>query len=621
MGQDAEALHASGLAPIDGGEQMGESVSNTLSEVESRNARLVARLESEAAIAPARYKRRILLLSLLGYIYPIIVVIGLFATLAGAGFVIFSTAPGAGVIGLKFILLPLLALAFAILRSLWVRLPPPEGRPVSRVEAPRLFALCDQLAKRLQAPRVHRILVTADFNAGIVQIPRLGLFGWPKNYLCIGLPLTLALSPKQFEAVLAHEYGHLAGSHGRFSARIYRMRQTWALLAAALHEQSRWGAFLFAPFFNWYAPYFNAYSFVLARAHEYDADRHSADVVGSRVTADALTDVAVRGETLLADFWPAFWKHADDSKEPPYPPFERMSAFFKRPLDTELAERALQSNLAMSTDMADTHPCLTDRINALGQAARMPGALEDSAAEYLFDQYLPDLVRSADAEWRSECLPAWRERYQQVVDGRRKLAKLNDKAKTVALNADQSWRRATLVEELDGAVAALPLYRSLLQTDPDHAGATFAVGRIMLWEKDAGGLEFLERAMKLDDEAIVPGCVIAFQFLMDQGRKTEAQAYSDRAQRKMKGQEQILAEQPVASVEVDEVTVEEEIWNRHNTEGLRALDRGDYAEAADWFESAVIEAERFGPDDQRLAASRDNLERVRRVGQRADEGG
>lgn len=599
---------------------MGESVPNTVSDVESRNSQLVARLEREATIAPARYKRRILLLSMLGYTYPIVVLIGLFATLAGAVFVIFSTAPGAGVLGTKFILLPLLALCFAIIRSLWVRLPPPEGRPMSQAEAPRLFALCDQLRRRLQAPRVHQTLVTADFNAGIVQIPQLGLFGWPKNYLCIGLPLTLALSPEQFEAVLAHEYGHLAGSHGRFSARIYRMRQTWAMLAAALQDRSRWGAFLFAPFFNWYAPYFNAYSFVLARAHEYDADGYSADVVGSRVAADALTDVAVRGETLLGDFWPAFWKHADDSQEPPYPPFERMSEYFKRPLDTELAQRTLQSNLAMSTNIADTHPCLADRINALGQAARMPRTLENSAAEYLFDQSLPDLISSADKEWRNQCLPAWLERHRQVADCRRELARLNDKAKIVALKADECWRRATLVEELDGAVAAVPLYRSLLQIDPKHAGANFAVGRIMLEEKDAGGLDLLERAMELDADAIVPGCMLAFRFLMEQGRKTEAQTYQERAQRRLLGQEQILAEQPVGSVEVEDVTVEEEIWNRHNTEGLRALERGDYAEAADWFESAVIEAERIGQDDQRLAASRDNLAKARRARQRTNEG-
>jgi hypothetical protein len=33
-----------------------------------------------------------------------------------------------------------------------------------------------------------------DFNAAVVQAPRLGLFGWYRNYLLIGLPLAKALT-------------------------------------------------------------------------------------------------------------------------------------------------------------------------------------------------------------------------------------------------------------------------------------------------------------------------------------------------------------------------------------------------------------------------------------------
>jgi Zn-dependent protease with chaperone function len=53
-------------------------------------------------------------------------------------------------------------------------------------------------------------------NASVVQIPRLGVFGWSRNYLTVGVPLLDAVTPEQFEAVLAHELGHLARAHGRF---------------------------------------------------------------------------------------------------------------------------------------------------------------------------------------------------------------------------------------------------------------------------------------------------------------------------------------------------------------------------------------------------------------------
>ena len=139
-------------------------------------------------------------------------------------------------------------------------------------EAGRLFALADELTAKLAAPHIHTVLITHDFNAAVSQVSRLGVFGWPHNYLLVGLPLMEALTPVQFSAVLAHELGHLSGRHGRFAGWIYRVRQTWVQLMVRLERERRWGVFIFSWFINWYAPYFNAYSFVLARRHEYEAD-------------------------------------------------------------------------------------------------------------------------------------------------------------------------------------------------------------------------------------------------------------------------------------------------------------------------------------------------------------
>ena len=92
------------------------------------------------------------------------------------------------------------------------------------------------------------------------------MFGWLNNYLVLGLPLLRALSPAEFRAVLAHEFGHLSGKHGRFSGWIYRVRQTWIQILVSVHQERSYASFLFEPFLEWYAPYLNAYSFVLARA-------------------------------------------------------------------------------------------------------------------------------------------------------------------------------------------------------------------------------------------------------------------------------------------------------------------------------------------------------------------
>jgi hypothetical protein len=41
----------------------------------------------------------------------------------------------------------------------------------------------------LKTASIHEVLVTPEFNASIAQVPRLGVFGWHRNYLRIGLPL------------------------------------------------------------------------------------------------------------------------------------------------------------------------------------------------------------------------------------------------------------------------------------------------------------------------------------------------------------------------------------------------------------------------------------------------
>src|SRR5437867_901284 len=94
---------------------------------------------------------------------------------------------------------------WAVGRALWVRLPLPEGRPIARREAPALFVVIDGLRGQLRSPSFHRVLIVGEVNAGVRQAPRLGVFGWPRNYLLLGLPLMDLLSADEFRAVLAHE--------------------------------------------------------------------------------------------------------------------------------------------------------------------------------------------------------------------------------------------------------------------------------------------------------------------------------------------------------------------------------------------------------------------------------
>lgn len=172
-------------------------------------------------------------------------------------------------------------------------------------------------------PRIHHVLVSDEYNASIVQIPQFGMFGWLRNYLVIGLPLMRALNPDEFRSVLAHEVGHLSGKHGRFLGWISRLRQSWIEVLTRVQGQKH-SSFLFEPFIKWYAPYLNAYSFVLARAQERQADEYSVELAGKEVAAVSLVRLMAKERGLMENFWPKFFRRAKEQPKTPTDPFVQM---------------------------------------------------------------------------------------------------------------------------------------------------------------------------------------------------------------------------------------------------------------------------------------------------------
>jgi Zn-dependent protease with chaperone function len=245
---------------------------------------LVRRLETEAEHDPDSYKRRVALWAAGGYA---VLVGALLVAVAAVTGVAVAIVAGGGALLIK-LAIPALVLAAVIVRALFVKLPPPDGIELTASDAPALFYEIERLRGELGAPGIHHVLLDGNFNAAIVQIPRIGPFGWQRNYLVIGLPLLHALPTDELSAVIAHELGHIGGGHGRFSAWIYRLRSSWARLMEELDSGDHTGAGLMRRFFEWYVPRFSAASFALARAHEYEADTVAARGAGARHAALAL---------------------------------------------------------------------------------------------------------------------------------------------------------------------------------------------------------------------------------------------------------------------------------------------------------------------------------------------
>jgi Zn-dependent protease with chaperone function len=281
---------------------------------------LVRRLEAKAKDEPGGYRMRVALLAALGYA---VIAGALVVALGGLALTLVLMTKHPAAIKLLFLFAPL---AWVILRALPVKLEPPHGIELSSSEAPELFALIERLREQASAPRVHHLLVDGDLNASVAQVPLLGWVGPTRNYLVVGLPLLDTLAADEFRAVIAHELGHVSARHGHFSAWIYRIRQSWARLQSSLEERGHWGAGVFRRFFRWYAPYFAAFSFVLAREHEYEADRAAVEAAGPDAAAAALARLDLTSRYLGEHYWPGVYGAARDSAHPTAKPFVELPA-------------------------------------------------------------------------------------------------------------------------------------------------------------------------------------------------------------------------------------------------------------------------------------------------------
>jgi Zn-dependent protease with chaperone function len=483
---------------------------------------LVRRLDVKAIADPRAYRRSVAVWAAGGY--AVLVVALLLAVAAVVGVALAIMAGGTAL--LIKLGLPALFLALVIARALAVKLPPPEGIELTPADAPGLFETIEKLREQLGAPELDHVLLDGDFNASIVQLPRLGPLGWQRNYLTVGLPLMQALSREEFTAVLAHELGHIGGQHGRFSAWIYRLYSSWERVMEELDSGQHVGAGLMRAFFHWYVPRFAAHSSALRRAHEYEADRAAAEAVGARHASFALARVEASG-AAVEGYWSDLYLRVGDEPTAPRTPFSGLLE--KLPTQpSEEGARVLSRALGQRTDTGDSHPALRDRLAALGcrvdqlQGKALAPPESTAAADLIEPGALKRLVAALDVVWHEQVEQAWAERHAEARRMHKQLDGLDAQAAEGPLALEQAVERAGLTEELKGREAAVARWREVLALDEDHALANATVGAHLLAHDDETGLVHLDRAAVSDPSFAPHAAQLAYAFESARGRDDEA---------------------------------------------------------------------------------------------------
>ncbi|MEV1173569.1 M48 family metallopeptidase [Nonomuraea sp. NPDC049784] len=267
---------------------------------------------------------------------------------------------------------------------------PADIQPLTREDAPNLYALLDRIGTGVGAPRVDTVALGGMVNAAF------GTYGWRRRRLVmIGYPLWLILTPQERIAVLAHEMAHSSNGdarHGLFvGSALHSLRELREVTRFDWHENDGL-ANLFAQALLALAGLpvrvlIFALELLLHRSSqraEYRADELGARVAGSRAMAsmlDVLTTRLPSAENFLEPS--AVVLGASDL-------WNKLQASVAAVPDEEL-ERRRQAAREEKTRVDATHPPTYLRMERVRQLPYVEG--EVGAAEV--EKVQPELEQAA----------------------------------------------------------------------------------------------------------------------------------------------------------------------------------------------------------------------------------
>lgn len=370
------------------------------------------------------------------------------------------------------------------------RIDPPEGLYLEFDEVPALKTLTEDICAELNNTKIDKLIIVDDTNAAIIQIPKFGVLGGYQNYLLIGMPLLLLLSPEQLKAVIAHEVSHVSNSHGKFSMWVSRMESIWVPLVKELHESTVLGDMFFLRFYNWYIINVVAIKFAANQIYEKDVDLEAAKIAGAQCLADALALINLFNIYTEFGFWQDYYAQALSVKQPP-PIVEHIVKFINK-ITNEDCAFYFDALLHVERSLYDSHPSLKDRYDYLQAERRPPVIAKGRAAEAFIDE----TIRSKfETLWKEDHKLMWgytHTRYGKLA------ARYDDLLEKSELTQDEQAEKLSIISKIKGYDLAMQEATIVMETDKYNPTANLILGKHLILQGREDAISMLMRAVNRD---------------------------------------------------------------------------------------------------------------------------
>jgi hypothetical protein len=496
---------------------------------------LVGRLERESDRWPRLYRIKLLLVIVLGFLPLALTAAFIVAALATFVVALISGEPPSTFWILGFVLAVFASLG--MLRALLTPVMIAPGRELSSDEAPSLFEAVDGVIQKLADTCdgtgnnvcVDTMVVDREFAISLQAIARWGVFGKVTYRVHLGLPMLQALGIAEVKALLAHEIAHLGNTHNRFDAWVYRQRTAWAAVAERFAEPQTIVDRVLAQSFGRYASFYLAYSLVSARQHELSADRAAARATHAGLFGRALIKSELIGRFLAEVFWTKLFEQVERVPEPQYLPYSVIGRAIH--LAQKQWQRAdwLHEAARRYPPENETHPALGERLAAIEAGLELPTNASETSALALLGDAGPLIVKEFDEQWRAEYVPAWRKRHDAIREARWKITQYENLGEA-DLKPEDLWEKANLLLDIAREREAVVTLQQLVARQPVMAKAQFLLGRLLLERADEHGLQHLALAAQHDTELLEAVGELGYGYLVQRGRRAEAQRFWTRVQ-------------------------------------------------------------------------------------------